>query len=230
MKLFFISMLLISFLQSDEMQRIEAIVEDIVKLRGDYEKCKESLNTKGVKRGVKTYAIEYKNSQEEIKKYKKLLEKEKEKNSILKNRIKTLNNLSLKSTVVVKKQEKPSITKKEKIVTSVPSVISKKKNVISPAPVIIVEEKKVISSIPVDVIKEKEKIQTIKAGSFRLLTDCIVYDAPNGKRIDLWERGTSFTSNKKTQNWIKITGYFIDRKWLGAKKKMWVKYAQVKRK
>ncbi len=37
-----------SFLHSDEMKRIESIVQDITKLRAEYEECKNTLN------GVKT--------------------------------------------------------------------------------------------------------------------------------------------------------------------------------
>ena len=55
----------------------------------------------------------------------------------------------------------------------------------------------------------------------------IIYDGINGKNIDKWVKNTSFTSNKKSANWIQISGYFIDKKWTKAKKQMWVKKAQV---
>ena len=72
-----------------------------------------------------------------------------------------------------------------------------------------------------------EKIITFKASSFKLLTDSIIYDGVDGKRINKWVKNTSFTSNQKTSNWIKVSGYFVDKKWTSAKKEMWIKKAQV---
>lgn len=72
----------------------------------------------------------------------------------------------------------------------------------------------------------KDQIITFKASAFRLKTESVVYDAANGKRIDLWEEGTSFTSNSMMDGWIRISGYFVNRKWKKAQKEMWVKSAQ----
>ncbi len=166
MKLIVLSILLLSILQSDEMQRIEAIVKDIEKLRANYEECKESLNSN--------------KSRYEVGKYKKLLKQEREKNSILRKKIRKLESLSTK-----------------KVVTKA---------------------------------KKREEIEFFKACSFILNSDCDVYNAPNGKKVDRWEKTTSFTSNQKTQNWIRITGYFKNKKWLRARKKMWVRYDGVNKK
>lgn len=73
---------------------------------------------------------------------------------------------------------------------------------------------------------DKNRIVTFKASAFRLKTDSIIYDAPNGKNIDLWESGTSFTSGSMTDGWVRISGYFVKRKWRKARKEMWVKSAQ----
>ena len=46
MKILLGSLVLVSFLYADEMQRIESILQDITNLRSDYEKCQASLDSK----------------------------------------------------------------------------------------------------------------------------------------------------------------------------------------
>lgn len=72
-----------------------------------------------------------------------------------------------------------------------------------------------------------EKVELVKASSFRLKTDSNIYDKISGTKIDTWEKGTSFTSNKMSQNWVKITGYFVNKKWKKAKSDMWIEKTQV---
>ncbi|QOY55774.1 hypothetical protein HUE87_05990 [Candidatus Sulfurimonas marisnigri] len=78
--------------------------------------------------------------------------------------------------------------------------------------------------------KYKEEVTAFKAAAFVLSTDSIIYSSIKGKKIDKWEKGTSFTSNKKSKNWIKITGYFVNKKWKISEVDMWVKIAQVSKK
>ena len=66
-------------------------------------------------------------------------------------------------------------------------------------------------------------IRKTKASSFRLNKDAIIYDNVDGKKILNWDKKTSFTSNIRTDKWIKITGYFVDRIWKKSKKNMWIK-------
>jgi len=61
------------------------------------------------------------------------------------------------------------------------------------------------------------------AGAYRMKRESAVYDAPEGKLISLWEERRSFTSNLTQGEWIKITGYFVDKKWQRAKEALWVK-------
>lgn len=76
-------------------------------------------------------------------------------------------------------------------------------------------------------LPEGDKIVEFEASPFRLKTDSIVYDGIDGNKIDKWEKSRSFTSNTMTNSWIKISGYFINRKWKKAECEMWVKKAQV---
>lgn len=62
-----------------------------------------------------------------------------------------------------------------------------------------------------------------KAGTYRVKQESSVYDAPEGRVIEIWEDKTSFTSNISQGEWIKITGYFIDKKWHKNTTDMWVK-------
>ncbi|MCK9453642.1 hypothetical protein [Sulfurimonas sp.] len=74
---------------------------------------------------------------------------------------------------------------------------------------------------------DQNEITTFKASAFRLKTDSIIYDAINGNSIGMWEKGTSFTSNTKSDTWIKVSGYFVNRKWRKAKEEIWIRSAQV---
>lgn len=76
-------------------------------------------------------------------------------------------------------------------------------------------------------LPEGDKLVEFKPSPFRLKTESIIYDAIDGNKIDKWEKGRSFTSNTKTNNWIKISGYFVKKKWKKADGDMWVKKAQV---
>ena len=75
--------------------------------------------------------------------------------------------------------------------------------------------------------KEVEKLERFKASAFRLNKNAAIYDKVNGGKLYEWEKGTSFTSSIKMQNWIKITGYFVDRVWMRSSKELWVKSADV---
>ncbi|HIP54374.1 MAG TPA: hypothetical protein EYH11_02755 [Sulfurimonas autotrophica] len=62
-----------------------------------------------------------------------------------------------------------------------------------------------------------------EASTYRTTTKAFIYNDINGEKIDEWEKGTSFTSNQKSENFIKITGYFKNRVWVKAKKPLWIK-------
>lgn len=63
----------------------------------------------------------------------------------------------------------------------------------------------------------------VKAGTYRLKVESEIYDEIDGKVVETWEASTSFTSNIVQGDWIKITGYFVDRQWQKAQKPLWVK-------
>ena len=76
------------------------------------------------------------------------------------------------------------------------------------------EPRKLLAPIP-------EASEFFKAAAFRITADAAIYDAPGGVAVDTWETGTSFTSGERRGAWIRITGYFVDRKWHSCKAKQW---------
>ena len=171
MKILLTILLFLSFLNADEMSRIEAIVSDITQLRSEYDECKEKLKIK------ESDNILYKRIEK--------LEKElKNKNNLLKSKEK-----------IIKKLRK----KKENF----PKLMMK------------------------DEVGQKDELVRFKATSYRLKYDSIIYNGINGKMITKWVKATSFTSSVKTKSWIKVTGYFVNKKWIPSKKDMWIKIKQV---
>ena len=233
MKVFFIAILLVSFLQSDEMKRIESIVDDIAKLRVDYERCQDSLKSK---KPIKADIVEYKKDEVEVTKYKELLKTQRQKNIILKAELDFMSESSSNSNKAIKNYKNILKTKEDKIQSlknKLDSFNKKSSKILKPAQVC--REKEDDNSFPKLMPKEnpkvkvevKKEVETFKASSFRLNVTSAIYDKPDGKKVDIWEKTRSFTSNKKTISWTKITGYFIDKKWVKAKKEMWIKSTEI---
>ena len=263
MKILFLAILVVSFLYSDEMQRIENIVNDISKLRVDYEECSKQLKLK--ESGVVSFKAVESNSDDLIDDLKHKLQDEKQKNSILNKELDNYKATSKKSTKVilkieelekvVKNQEK-ALKTKENIINTLEKenikkvkakdieIISLKNRIkqleVKPLHVekkVVCKEKKKENAFPTLVMKEdvppvsiKEErieIEQEEAYAYRFKLDANIYTAIDGEKLFEWEKGTSFTSNRRTKEWVKITGYFVDKKWLSAENEMWVKAQEV---
>ena len=73
---------------------------------------------------------------------------------------------------------------------------------------------------------KKQKIIVLskkEARTYRTSKEANIYNQIDGKVIDRWEKGRSFTSYIYSDDWIKITGYFVDKKWQKAKKDLWIR-------
>ena len=70
-------------------------------------------------------------------------------------------------------------------------------------------------------------VRSEKASTYRLKNEAVIYDKIDGKAVAVWEKRTSFTSNALQGDWVKITGYFVDKKWKRAKKELWIKAKDV---
>ncbi|MDQ7068594.1 MAG: hypothetical protein Q9M40_11810 [Sulfurimonas sp.] len=203
MKLIFISLALcLNILNADEIQRIESIVNDISKLRAECENAKSALAQTEIK---------LKEEQEKNRKLSKDLEVYKQKNISLKNK-------TIDLEKALKTKEKNKIICKTKTIEVIKNriIIQKDLNTKSFS-----QENK----FPNLLMKEEFKIHKDdnKASTYRVKVDAYIYDGVDGEKIFEWEKSTSFTSNERTKDWIKITGYFVDKVWRASSDEMWIK-------
>ena len=201
------SLLCFSFLNADEIQRIESIVNEISKLRDDYVKSQNSLVEMEVK-----------------------LEEEKEETKILKQNLKNYKNkiLSLENKInsleiSLKTKEKNKIVCKDMPQKIVKNTIIIKKDLNTQG----FKEDNIFPSLLMKEQYKKNKTKSM-AHTYRVKLEAKIYDAINGREIDIWEKSTSFTSNEQTSEWVKITGYFVDRLWRVSDKEMWIKSSDVR--
>jgi len=143
-----------------------------------------------------------KTNYKELEKYKILLKKEQEKNSKMIKDMKWF-------TETIETLENDLNQKKEELL----KIQERKK-----------KEKIVVNKV---IKKRTESIKFIKPATFRLKSDAFIYDKINGLQIGKWRENRTFTTNIKSENWVKITGYFVGRKWKKAQKDIWIKSTKV---
>lgn len=213
MKHFILLLLATSFILSgDEIERMESIVKDITKLRVQYENCQEQLKAKVLAQEPQDLELE-------------LLELEKsnkKKEEILKSKDLEILNMKKRYEVLLHQQENKIITLKNQIKNKKNTISEKKETLFvthceepNPFPKLMMREKSEAKT-------QRHSEQKKKAHTYRLKIQSDIYGSIDGKVIDSWEEQRSFTSDKKYENWIKITGYFVDKKWRKAKEDLWV--------
>ena len=203
-----------TFIYADELQRIDAIVNDITNLRVQYEKVKEELEACKMKlldeqqknkillNELDGYTVLSKKEQEYEESVKNLKSQIKK----LKKHLKPEDNMDVNNSSLVVKEKnnlKNQIKIKEKTIKKELKQVSKKAVVAN--------------------IQEQE----MEPATFRTSKEMKIYNAPMGSELEVWEKGRSFTSNIKSGDWIKITGYFVNKVWQPAKKDMWVDSSDV---
>ncbi|MDO8453551.1 MAG: hypothetical protein Q7S59_03145 [Sulfurimonas sp.] len=275
MKFSIIALAFVSILNANEMARIDAIIEDISKLRDSYTSCKSELESKKSQGTVglntqkdSSSLCQFKES--ELKEYKELLKKEQQKNSLLTDKIESKTESKLKASsntpkenqiiselermlddqnkaLKLKEGEINSLKKelaeknrtKENQITSIKSSKTKTAAVTTATP--IVEENKFPKlqmredEAPKNLFQEYETPKNLSSeaiypsiASFRLTVDCEVYDSVGGTKVmATWIKGRSFTSNQRTKNWVKVSGYFVDKVWQKATEELWIEAANV---
>jgi len=187
-------------LNANEIKRIETIVNEITQLRLEYSQCQEALVSQS-KSDLKSTKEE--NYKKIIKDLNKQIERYKKD---LKIKDETIKKLSLKELNKAKTKENNLNNmdfNKCKSTNSFPKLMMKEK------------------------FQNKEPLEFFPASAFRFNKQSAVYDAIDGDIIETWEEHTSFTSNQRTKNWVKITGYFVDKVWQGATQELWVKSSDV---
>lgn len=76
-------------------------------------------------------------------------------------------------------------------------------------------------------VQDEDEIIKFSSISFRLREDSAIYDSINGEKIGEWKSGRVFTSSMMNSHWIKISGYYENKKYKIAKKEMWVNASQI---
>ena len=218
-------------LGGDEIERINSLVKEVESMRMGYEKCQEELKlcNKSLRpSSSSTKEMEYKKSLENLqainaekeKKIKNLQNQIINLKSQIQNYKSSLKNKDLRIASLEKEVKKLQLLRqknkqKSKACTSTQkSVILLKKE--KQQHLLLDNEKRVI-------VKEDYKVTITRPKTFRTLNEADIYDKPGGKKIDRWEKGRSFTSYMDAGEWVKITGYFIDRKWTKANRDLWIK-------
>lgn len=64
--------------------------------------------------------------------------------------------------------------------------------------------------------------ETTAPKTYRLKTETAVLDKPDGNETARWESGTRFTSNRRSGEFIRVTGYFPAGRWQGVKESWWI--------
>lgn len=201
MKYILILVVLVTFLNADEIERIELIVKDITQLRSKYKLSQDELNSKIInekKQHEKIISL-----QNQIKKYKKQL-KSKEKN-IKKLKIKKINK------ICKPKKVKPVIvyrTQKLENPNKFPKLILKKKYIKYKKIKIKAKTYRLIGQADVYNATYGQRIDTWDKGTaFTSNLKAKAY---------------------KQDTWIKVTGYFIENSWVAVRTDMWIKAKYIK--
>lgn len=196
-----------------------------------------------------------KKEESELNKYKRLLKQEQEKNTVLaqKAELSSKENTNIsKMSQIIKDLEKELKRKEALLKNKDNQIISLKKDMekskekqqtpLKNSDKQIVVKQKIITKackddnkFPKLMMKDKKSsssstnssVHTMKAGTFRLKNDSVIYDSINGNKVYEWEEKTSFTSNIRSDEWIKITGYFVNKVWQKSPKELWVKSINV---
>ena len=72
--------------------------------------------------------------------------------------------------------------------------------------------------------------KVIKPTTFMTIKDTNVYQKPseNSNIISKWTKCTTFTSYKEKNGFVKVTGYFVNHKWVANDKDWWIKKCDIK--
>ena len=234
MKYIFAILLLSSLIHADEMQRIEAIVQDITKLRAQYASCEKELKSQKQTTHKQLLEIDlmqeaYTKEQEYKDKIAKLEKLVKNQEKLLKSKeykIKTLK-VSKINNMKIKEKSNKSLKKKEKNIKNLGDFHCDKANKFPKLKLKKKYEKEVVN-VSKKLKNNTQKIKKVKASTYRVLFDTNVYDAIDGRVLQRWEKNRSFTSDIKSENWVKVTGYFVNRVWKKAENDIWLQASDVK--
>lgn len=200
-----------SILNADEVQRIDSIVNDISQLRSDYSRVQNSLIEMEV--NLEEEKLKNKILHQDLKLYSNYTQKEED----YQNKIKSLENKINNLKKSIKTKQKQKIICKTIPLKTIKTIVLVENTLNN-------HSSHTQNKFPKLLMKKQYRIaDTTKAYAYRVKKEAVIYDGIDGYEIDVWEDLTSFTSNEKTQTWVRITGYFVDKVWRPSRKNMWIK-------
>lgn len=255
MKFTMISLALLSVLSADEITRVGDIVDDISKLRTSYESCKIELESKKIQsvapkvESQKEVTSTCQEKDKDIQKYKNLLKQSEGRYSILSSakasapKPKAGTALDAKRVAELEKmlgEQNETIKSKEREIVALKKELAQKAKFKETRSKTIIKEREVPQAMHEEnefpklkmkessakVTSESEDLYATQA-TFRLTNDSSIYNAINGAKVTQWSKDTSFTSNLRSKNWIRISGYFVDKVWQRAKEELWIENSNV---
>ena len=192
----------------------------------EHEILLEKKEAKNLELALKIDSLIAINEKSKKKDFKLLLDKEKkEKNKYKKSFIE----LEEKYKKVLKEKESMMISLENGTTSDKRTIIKPEKACIEENPFPSLMMKNISTkndSIKKSVLETKNTLEVkvrSKALTYRLNKESNIHDGIDGKVIFIWENKRSFTSNETTQNWIKVSGYFIDKKFQKADQDLWIK-------
>jgi len=175
----------------------------------------EIQRIESIVKDIEKLRADYDKSQEALSLSLVYLKDEKDKNGILLKELKVL-----ESEIIILKNQIKELKSNDLPKNNQKQIIKENK--------IICQENKIIkkNSFPeLQMKKEKQVSLVIQTNpqTYRLNKNATIYDGINANAIEEWAEKTSFTSNFKSGNWVRITGYFVERKWQKSLRELWVK-------
>ena len=236
MKKIGLALVLVSLLSGDEIERINALVKEVESMRVGYEKCEEQLklcqtSSKSSTNIVKKEECSSKlaelrsKDEKEFEKLRKQIENLKNQINKYENTLKTKSKEIEKLKTAIEKLKEKSKKAKEKKVKNQKAL---SKECVAPKKTVVVVKEEKTQHLALDPknrveIRENYSVTITEPKTFRTLNEAEIYDRPEGNVVQKWEKGRSFTSYMESGEWVKITGYFVDKKWTEAEKELWIK-------
>lgn len=221
---------LCALLSANEIERIESIVNDVTKLRTNYEVCQQKLMVAEaeVKSGVKVNGSSQNDAHaDKIAALEQALEASRKNERLSERSLEHANTQIAQLQKLVSEQKRHiavlSDVRDERVVTKTVEVPKPCPDP-NPFPKLMMKDTAPASQNGVKGVAQKGETVYFKACAFRVTEDADIYDAPGGKVTERWEAQTSFTSNRKRDGWVRITGYFVEGTWRPSRERtLWVK-------
>lgn len=186
-----------------------------------YVNADEIQRIESVVADIQKLRFDYDKSQEDLSLAQEQIRDEKQKNTILLNELKKVENEIKDLKNQIKSLENKSLSKSSKKVT----IKEKNQKCLENK----IEKKNEFPKLQMKNETKQKQNRDTNSYTYRLNKNAKIYNAQDGAALFEWEERRSFTSNLKSGDWIRITGYFTDGIWHKSTKELWVKVEDAKR-